>query len=279
LLVLVTACCAFCYVFDSVDVSSKARGMGGAFVATADDATALFYNPACLAEAGSANIYATYFSPNSQDFDALAFLAFGFPVRKTQGIAVSYRKFGVEYKGEDLLSESTLSFGHGIQLLKDIHSSLTVGYAFNIYTLNLGRTETLDLGRETTYGLDIGFLGVLRERTRLGLFIKNVNEPKLGKDMREPLPQWISAGLAYNPYYGVITELDIRAMRGHDVEFHVGMQFLVTDFLGLRFGFETEPNSLTGGFTVKLKPFGVDYAYSSHSVLPGTHHISVRAVL
>ena len=37
---------ASAYVFDSIDVSSKARGMGGAWAASGDDATAVAYNPA-----------------------------------------------------------------------------------------------------------------------------------------------------------------------------------------------------------------------------------------
>jgi hypothetical protein len=76
----------------------------------------------------------------------------------------------------------------------------------------------------------------------------------------------------------VITELDIRSMRGEDIEIHMGMQFNVTEFLDMRFGFQTEPNSLTGGFTIGVEPFDLDYSYSSHTVLPGTHHVSLRAV-
>jgi hypothetical protein len=73
-----------------------------------------------------------------------------------------------------------------------------------------------------------------------------------------------------------LTELDLRGVRGEDIEVHMGMQFALTQFLDMRFGFATGPNSLSGGFTVKMKPVELDYSYSSHSVLPGTHHVSVR---
>ncbi|MFH1311729.1 MAG: hypothetical protein ABIJ00_00745 [Candidatus Eisenbacteria bacterium] len=277
-LVFLIAGMATAYVFDSVDVSSKARGMAGAWIASADDATAIFYNPACLVGVSGRSVCASYLKPNSQSFESLTFLAASMPVRPSHGVAVSYRSFGVEFGGQDLMGESTFSVAHGMVLMKDIHSSLHVGYGLNIYSLDFGSTGTMDLGSQTTFGIDIGMLAILRDRTMLGFFLKNVNEPSLGKVDREPLPQWLTAGIAYKPYYGVITELDIRSVRGEDVEIHMGMQFNVTEFLDMRFGFQTEPNSLTGGFTVGVEPLAVDYSYSSHTVLPGTHHMSLRAV-
>jgi hypothetical protein len=265
------------YVFDSIDVSSKARAMGGAWAATAYDATAIFYNPACLAETPSRDVYASYFKPNSQDFAGLTFLALSLPVRSSSSLAVSYRDFSVEYQGQDLLGESTVSLAYAACLMKDIHTALYMGAGANLYRLDFGSTATMDLGQETTVGFDLGLLGVMRERTRVGLLLKNVNEPSMGKVNREPLPQWITAGISYQPYYGVITEFDIRSLRGEDVEFHMGMEFAVTEFLGMRFGFQTEPNSLSGGLTVGIEPVQVDYSYSSHAVLPGTHHVAIGA--
>jgi hypothetical protein len=268
---------AHAYVFDAVDVSSKARGMGGAWVAAADDAGAIFYNPAALLVAGRPNLTASYLRPNSQDFESLTYLAVAAP-RWQQAFAASYRRFAVEYGGEDLLTESTVSLAHALTLLKDIHSSLAFGYCLNLYSLQFGRTENYDLGSQTTAGLDLGFMATLRDRTRIGFLMKNVNEPSIGKITEEPLPQWITAGVAYSPYYGVLTELDVRGVRGEDAEIHMGMQFALTKFLDMRFGFGTGPNSLTGGFSVRVKPVEVDYSYSSHSVLPGTHHVSVRGL-
>jgi hypothetical protein len=265
------------YVFDSIDVSSKARGMAGAWVASADDATAMFYNPACLVDVESRNLYATLMQPNSQSFEMLGFFAYSMSVGKKQSVGVSFRGFGVEYKDVDLLDEYTLSLGYAISLMEDLHSSLYVGAVANVYSLDFGSTGTLDLGSEMTYGLDVGFLGTLRDRTRIGFFLKNLNEPSLGKVNSETLPQWLTAGVSYRPYYGVVTELDVRSGRGEDVEIHMGMQFAVTEFLDMRFGFQTEPNSLTGGFTVGINRAGLDYSYSSHAVLPGTHHVAVRA--
>jgi len=271
-----TAGAAWGYVFDSIDVSSKARGMGAAWVASADDATAIFYNPACLTGVEATNIYASMLRPNSQSFETLTYFAYSMPIGRRQYAGISFRSFGVEYQGVDLMDEWTFSLAYALSVMEDIHSSLHLGGVFNLYTLDFGRTSTVDLGTETTFGLDIGVLGILRDRTRLGILLKNINEPSVGAITREPLPQWLSVGVAYQPYYGVVTELDLRALRGEDVEVHMGMQFMATDFLKLRFGFQTEPNSLTGGFSIGHMGFHLDYAYSSHAVLPGTHHIALR---
>lgn len=265
------------YVFDSMDVSSKARGMGGAWVAAADDACAMFYNPACMLDADSRNLCVTFLQPNSQSFETLGFFAYSMPLGEKQSFGVSWRGFGVEYGGVNLMDEQTISVGYAISLMKDLHSSLYIGGTANVYSLRFASAGTIDLGSERTWGFDLGLLGNLRDRTRVGFFLKNINEPSLGKINREPLPQWLTAGVSYQPYYGVVTELDVRSVRGEDVEIHMGMQFAVTDFLDMRFGFQTEPNSLTGGFTVGIKRANLDYAYSSHAVLPGTHHVALRA--
>jgi hypothetical protein len=265
------------HVFDTIDVSSKARGMGGAWAANAFDAAAIFYNPACLSETKQPDLYASYLQPNGQDFTSLVFLGFSFPTREGQCAAISYRGFGAEYQNVDLLSESTLSLAYSLPLLKDIHTALYMAGTVNIYSLDFGSTATMDLGSETAVGLDIGFLGVLRDRTRIGFLLHNINEPSMGAVEREPLAQWVSAGISYKPYYGVVTELDVRSVRGEDVEIHMGMQFEVTTYFAMRFGFQTKPNSLTGGLTVNVEPLDIDYSYSSHSVLPGTHHVALGA--
>ncbi len=267
---------AWGYVFDSIDVSSKARGMGAAWVASGDDASAVFYNPACLILSESPNVYASMFRPNSQSFETLTFFSYAMPIGNDQRASVSFRSFGVDYEGVSLMDEWTLSLGYAISVMEDIHSSLYLGGAFNLYTLDFGSTAAGDLGSETTFGLDVGVLGILRDRTRVGFLLKNINEPSVGATTSEPLPQWVTAGVAYQPYYGVVTELDLRALRGEKVEVHMGMQFMVTDFLNVRFGFQTEPNSLCGGFSVGHMGFNLDYSYSTHPVLPGTHHIALR---
>lgn len=268
---------ASAHVFDTMDVSSKARGMGGAWTANAFDATAIFYNPACMPEVERPDVYATYFRPNTQSFTGLAFLGFSFPIRSQHTIGVSYRGFGVEYESVDLLNESTLSVAYAAPLIKDIHTALYLGGAVNVYSLEFGPSGGQDLGSQTTIGLDAGILGVLRDRTRIGLFIHNFNEPSVGKVISEPIPQWVSAGISYKPYYGVVTELDIRNVRGEDVEIHMGMQFEVNDYFAMRFGFQTKPNSFTGGLSLGVEHIKVDYSYSSHSVLPGTHHVALGA--
>jgi hypothetical protein len=279
LLLFMIAPAAPAHVFDSIDVSSKARGMGGAWVASGDDATAAAYNPALLMEVERVSVAATYLQPNQQSFESLTYAAFSFPSWREQKMAISVRHFGVEYQGANLETETTLAFSHAFPVLRDIHSRLYLAYGLNAYMLEFGTTQTMDLGSETTFGLDVGILGVLRERTRLGLYLHNVNEPSVGKYRSEPIPQWVSAGVSYQPYYGVVTELDVRTMRGENIEVLVGMNFEVTEMLDVRFGFQTEPSTLAGGFTLKLRSFEVDYAYSTHSALPGTHHVALRGFL
>ena len=51
--------------FEDVGVGARAPGMADAFVAVADDANALFYNPAGLGQLKDGQLYANYGQPFS----------------------------------------------------------------------------------------------------------------------------------------------------------------------------------------------------------------------
>ncbi len=263
-------------VFDNLVLSPRARAMGGAFVALSDDETALFTNPAGLADQEQIGVYASYVDLYGYDFLNLGSIAARFPT-SWGTFAVGGRLLGVEYQGVKLESEYTMSLGHGFTLMKDVHSSLSVGYGLSLYGLQFDADSVGgdDLGSANAFGFDIGVMGTLRGRTRFGFFMKNLNNPKMGDPDAEDLPQWFTAGVAYSPYGGVNTTLEAQKQDDEDIRVCFGLEFKLNDYLDLRGGLQSQPNRLSLGFGTHWEALRIDYSYTSHEVLPGSHHFGL----
>ncbi len=259
-------------VFDNLVLSPRARAMGGAFVALSDDETAIFTNPAALAMQDEIGIYSSYVDLYGYDFFKLGSGAVAVPTSMgTFGIGARY--FSTEYGGDELESEYSFVVGQGVMLMEDIHSSLAVGYGLNLYGLNFP-TESVggvDLGSANTFGVDIGVIGTLRGRTRFGFFAKNINNPKLGDPDAKDLPQWFTAGVCYSPYGGVQTCLEVQKQTTEDMRACFGLEFEINDYLTLRGGIQNQPNRISFGFGTGWKMVELDYSYTSHETLPGSH--------
>jgi len=263
-------------VFDNLVLSPRARAMGGAFVAVSNDETAIFTNPAGLAQQDRIGLYGSYVDLYGYDFLDLGSFAATVPTGKgTFGFGA--RLLSVEYKGVDLESEYSFAVGHGITLMEDVHSSLAVGYALSLYGLSFDAESVggEDLGSASTFGVDVGVMGTLRGRTSFGFFAKNINNPKLGDPDSEDLPQWFTAGVAYSPYGGVNTVLEMQKQDDEDLRTCFGLEFEVTDYVTLRGGLQNEPDRLSVGFGTHWEDIRVDYSYTSHGTLPGSHHFGL----
>lgn len=260
-------------VFDNLNLSPRARAMGGAFVAVSDDETAVFTNPAALAEQEGIGVYGSYVDLYGYDFLDLGSVAVRVPT-KYGTIGAGGRILSVEYGGIDLERETTLALAHGFTVMEDVHSSLSIGYAVNFYGLSFG-TEDLageDLGDATAVGFDVGVIGTLRTRTSFGFFMKNFNNPKMGDPDAEDLPRWFTAGVAYRPYGGVITSLELQKQDTQDMRACFGVEFDIAEYLTLRGGLQNQPDRLSVGFGTHWRMVRIDYSYTSHATLPGSHH-------
>jgi len=259
-------------VFDNLVLSPRARAMGGAFVALSDDETAVFTNPAALSMQDEIGFYSSYVDLYGYDFLTLGSGAVSVPTDYgTFGVGVRY--LATEYGGAELEKEYTVTVGHGVVLMEDVHSSLAVGYGLNLFGLSFP-TETVggtDLGSANTFGLDIGVLGTLRGRTRFGFFVKNINNPKLGDPDAKDLPQWFTAGVSYSPYGGVHTSLEVQKQTHEDIRACFGLEMEVNEYLTLRGGIQNQPNRISFGFGTGWKMVRLDYSFTTHETLPGSH--------
>jgi hypothetical protein len=271
---LVLAPAASAKFFDDRELSPRARGLGGSYAGLSGDATGIYYNPAGLANVPGLDFRASLYQPWSVSFARVNQFAVAYPTEGWGTFGLGYSDFRVEYQETVLSIERTLTLSHGFTAMEDLSSSLALGYTVNLYNLDYPTPSVseLDLGSETTLGIDLGVLARLHDRTTAGAFFRNVNNPEMGDPVSSDLPQSVVGGLAYRPYDGVITLFEIEKQLGEDIQFHGGVEFNVAEPLDIRFGAQSKPNLLDFGVGLNYTSIQVDFSYTHHPVLDPTLH-------
>jgi hypothetical protein len=275
--------------FEDVEVSPRARALGGAFSALPADAYAPFHNAAALAWTGEPNGAASFVKPFGYDFSQQIVASGTMSAGKLGGLGIGVRHFGVEYRDENLTGETTISLAHGFQLLKDMQSTLAAGWTINLYHLDYGMSvdadpaqsgSGIDPGSATAFGVDFSAQATIYNRTRVGFYALNMNNPTIGKTDKEDLIRRVGAGVAYMPYKGVTTALDISSTLGDPLQFRGGTEFDVNEYLCLRAGIRSEPSIFTAGVGISQYGITVDYGFSTGGgTLEATHQFGVSYVL
>ncbi len=264
--------------FENTTVNPGARGMGEAGVAVVDAAYAPMVNPAQLARTTQGVGALSYMRPFGYDFSDFMFAGAALPVNQKYGsfgLAISH--FKVSYEDTDLLSETQVSLGHGLNLFSDMHSTVDFGYSLNMYNVDLGETvDEVDPGSDSVVGVDVGLLVTVHKRTHLAFRVHNINNPDIGLD-NEELGRRLTAGVAYEPYDGVVTTFEFDNELGQELQYHGGVAFRVVEGFMLRAGMSTNPSKLAGGFSYALNDLSFDYAFSTGGgTLDSTHQFGLK---
>jgi hypothetical protein len=262
--------------FEDLEVSPQARALGGAWAAALDDPYAAFHNPASLAWTTRTGAQASWLRPFGYDFATQTAAAAVLPLPTWGGVGVGVRRFGVDWQGENLMHETTVAVSHGMRILDDAQTQLALGWTLNLYALDYGRSVSgLDPGNAVSLGVSLGAIATVRERTRVGIQVMDVNNPDIGSRDKEQLPRAVTVGVRYAPYPGVETALDLSNTLGRDVQYRGGVAVGLTEFASLYAGVITAPSQLTAGLSLGRGGMSLDYGFTSGGVLPVTHHVGV----
>lgn len=257
--------------FENVDVSPRARAMGDAGVAVADDAFAPYFNPAGVAMRDDLALGTSYVRPYGLDFTDLVYLGAVVPLGgKSGGLGFGLRRFAVEYQDVDLTTETTLSLSYAATLYEDLHTRVDAGAGLNFNHLEFAETigagievdDGLDPGDDWAVGMDVGLMVTLHQRTRIGVMVRNLNNPRIGVD-EEELAQRLHGGISYIPYDGVTTTFEFENTLDGELQYHGGVEMTALENLFLRAGVMTNPNKLTAGFGYGMEGLTVDYGFST----------------
>ncbi|MCD6318073.1 PorV/PorQ family protein [Candidatus Aerophobetes bacterium] len=257
--------------FLKIGVGARATAMGGAFTALADDGTALYWNPAGLAQIERTEISAMYnmwFQEVNQGYLSLAFPLLG----GIAGLGANYMDMG-KIEGRDTEGNPTGDFG-----ASDIQASL--GYARNFSSkLMLGISagmlqDTIAEDKKTAYLGNAGFLFKPTELISVGLACQNIGS-KLGED---PLPLTYRGGIALR-LKSISIEADAVKPIDDDIYYCAGLEWLIGNILVLRGGYRTGQDvgsGISAGVGLRISKINLDYAYVPYGDLGDTHRVSLE---
>ena len=253
--------------------SARSIGLGGAFVAAADQPLGALWNPAGLTQMLQNEVHfetARYFEDTS--INALSFVV---PARRLPTIGftmLSLNSGGFERTNE--LNESLGSFSQNdmaflISASKSVTPRLSLGT-----NLKIVRQRVEDFSASGV-GADVGFLYGVTPRLRLGASLLNLGGPTLKpRDVSETIPVEVRGGFAFAFLSGrglLSVEADHR--EGPGTSLRAGTEVWFQDQFGLRAGYFE--NEAAGGFSYRLnQAMQFDYGMNDHE-LGLVHYVAV----
>ena len=257
---------------------ARSIGLGGAFTAIADDATATVWNPAGL---GSAADLSLNFSTQRLDLDrSHNFIALTKALGSAGSIGLAVTNAGVSgiqqydnneiYGGEFDYSANAYSLSYGIGI-----GNFSVGLTGRMLSDNFGLDSVEN--QSGFGGVDVGLMGHALHidvgEEKVPTFHYGVVAKYLGASIGDDIvPMVVNVGLAYNLYMGnVVTfaadlEQEFVNLDESATSLRLGAEYTIVTYkstaLSIRGGVRAsrDTRNLFGGFGVNIGGLQVDYA-------------------
>jgi tetratricopeptide (TPR) repeat protein len=242
---------------------TRAVGMGGSFVSIADDASAVFWNPAGLARLSFGELGFSHVTlPEGSEFD---FAGLAYPTVRHGSFALGFLRVGTDgifsrdsraaELGSTSFSETEILLAYGYPLFK----FLSVGGALKAYNQSLAGYSA------NAAGADFGLLFEPHENLFLGLNAQDAVSSDLQLNTsKESIPRNFKAGASYllplgQSFRGIRTAVDAEKSENAPVVWHAGAEMSYRNSVFLRFGYDRE--KATFGFGLAYQRLGLDYAF------------------
>lgn len=259
--------------FERLSISSRAVSLGGAFVAVADDASAVVINPAGLTQVSSLSFLSSFDQPYSISDLQEHFLAAAIPSRFGT-IGLSWHRFALrDVMSEDLVTiafgrdyirtsqDASLSFGGSVDIARVAHS--------DTYT----ESKTVVTGSLSVLLRPFPIIGI-------GYSIRNLGQPSfdwLPGDGRTNLKMTQTFGLAYHWQRSAV--ILYEHMRGQDGEWADRFGIEVNAGKDLRIRGGLSDGEVSGGMGVEVSTVVFDVGVTGHDALGLTYYVSIGASL
>lgn len=263
--------------FLDISFGARAAGLGQAYTSVANDADAIYFNPAGM---------------EHQEQNLVQFMNFQFLEANYMGlqyiVPASWGTFGLSYTSSELggIEESVLnedngryeltgdSFGYAGRALylsgsTTFFEKLKVGGNFKIVS------ESLYNNSATGFGIDLGLIynmgaswtGITDE-IDVGLSLRNIVPPSLKWDTEGAAEATVPTVMALGFSSKFLDErlmasFDIQNKTGRDMSLHLGLEYWIVNSLAVRFGYGATQMNLGAG--LQFEHFHLDYSITMPS--------------
>jgi len=255
---------------DQLFVGTRPLSMGGAFIAVADDANTITWNPA-----GLPGLRRTEFTTTYADLYAMgitqSYLGFVKPFSDRVALGFDWSNVGFDDK-ELLYAENKMNLAIGVQPHRKVSFGITLKYLMRDMQL-----DGTSYGKSSGVGYDAGLLIQPLKNLKFGVGLYDLGGTQVAyKDKTEEiiLGQAFKLGISYMPIDGLILAAD------YGDRFHFGAEYILASRLSFRAGVQQDVSGdekivvPSGGLSIKFKSLIVEYGYESHPYLEPTHRFS-----
>lgn len=190
----------------SVGAGARAQALGNSYVAVADDADAIFENPAGLGQLENKSLAYTnvslFFGGIEGDDLGQHVFSYAQPLGSKLGLGLGYERIGSE-----LMSENGAFLSLSYKLSKAFNLGLSAKYLFwsvGDIPADNGRNDPLSNSSAGNVGVDLGLMWQTPFKgANFGLMLKNLNQPNVasgtvaGDADAGKLPMDVHLGVAY----------------------------------------------------------------------------------
>ena len=284
LLVLFAAAPTGTSVLPLLKIGQGPRGaaLGEAYAGLANDASAVYWNPAGLAALDEYHLALSH----HLWFEGITDEVFQAAVPAARGSA----GFGLVYSGEPGVEEWSEENQPG-DTFGTWNLAVSGGYGLRLDRFHIGAAvqglvEDLHAGRGFGAAVDLGGIARPLPGLGVGLVCRHVGVMSYGEGM-EKLPTEVVAGVSYatGPVIGC---LDVGFPFDNSPNVRLGIEYAPVPEAAFRLGYRTGPSDLaslgalsgiTAGLGFALGAFGLDYAIVPYGKLGLTHRIGISAAL
>jgi hypothetical protein len=293
---LAAACPAALWAQSDAPVGVRAAGMGGAFVAVADDASAVFWNPAGLATGSYFSLVLDQNTVGTDDeaplprsrsgwLTAIGTPPLGISYYRTRTTRITPLSPGIP---ESIRASSLVTHQTGVTLVQSLVPSVSVGATLKFvrgvaasaivpFDATLDDAEGL-IGRASNkFDLDVGVMASSGP-LKVGLAVRNVLEPEFdvaGSGDEIPLERRVRAGVSFRPAPAVtlaadadLTRADVSTGAWRDAA--VGAEFHPVLRAWLRTGVHWN-TAREGMSAAPIGSVGVSFAVSRYILIDGQY--------
>lgn len=240
---------------------ARTLGLGGAYVAAADDPLGALWNPAGPTQMDQNRVL----FETARVFDGTSLNSIGFAVPgsrlPTLGLSVLSLHSGDFQKTNELNDDLGTFAESEMAILLNVSRAFTPRMAAGI-NLKMARQSIEDFSAGGV-GIDVGGLLNVTPTLRLGGSIVNLGGPNITlRDVKETFPTEYRAGMAATVFNGRgLLAFQIDAASGPGVRLHAGGEYQIQPSIALRVGYNDR--YAAGGFTYRMNgPMQLDYALS-----------------
>jgi hypothetical protein len=297
--------------FLKIPVGPRGAAMGGAYVSNANDASALFWNPAGIVSVRENELLASYTGWWAGITVSQAAYVHTFEDVGSFGISMNLLAMGdmdittemqpegtgQKFNAQDLM----LGASYARRLTEDFSVGITVKLVNQRIWNESATGLAFDVGtqyrigfRDLTIGMSMSNFGGDMKYDGRDLAVKydsdtqNPNNRLAPAQLATedyPLPLFFQVGVSVSPYRSddltVLVATDVAHPNDNKERVNVGVEvsFLKQFFLrgGYRFGYDTERGTVGGGVAVPFEGLNltVDYAYAMYDLLPNISRFSI----